>query len=131
MGLLTPTGGPHSRRTRSVGVDADHLEVGQIEEFLEFMQAFGRLLLPQSARMPRRWAVCGVTWTWRVVWDVAELPQLTGCLRRVGDREERGVRRLPVVGREVERPAVATVAIRWAGNSFYRDHADIRGVAAG
>lgn len=32
-----------------------------------------------------------------MVWDVADLVQLTGCLRRVGDREERGVRRLSVV----------------------------------
>lgn len=38
-------------------MDADHLEVGPIEEFLEFMRVFGRLLLSQSACMARRWVV--------------------------------------------------------------------------
>jgi integrase/recombinase XerD len=124
--------GAGAERTWTV-VGDDYLAVEPIEEFLEFM----RVARGASPHTIRSYATA-LSGLWRdfeasgVAWDEADVAQLTGYLRRVRDGEEPGVRRLAVGSAEVERPAGATVATRWAAvSSFYRYHADAHGVAVG
>jgi hypothetical protein len=110
---------------------SDHLPVGPVEEFLEFLRV-GRAASPHTVRSYA--AALGGLWSYLEVagvdWDVVTLPVFTGYVAALRGGEAAGVRRLPVAGQEVRGRAEATVATRLAGVlSFYRYHRDAHGVA--
>lgn len=113
----------------------DHLPVGPVEEFLEFLRV-ARAVSPHTVRSYAT-ALCGL-WDYvgaaGLAWDELTLPQLGGYLTWLRTGNPPGVRRLPVGKEEEEgttaRRAESTVGTRVAAvASFYRFHRDVHGVA--
>src|SRR5438552_2713436 len=104
-------------------VGEDHLPVGPVEEFLEFMRVT-RAASPHTVRLYAL-SLAGL-WSYLdragLVWDQVGVRELTGYVCGLcGPGEQPGVRRLPVAsGEEQDRRAETTVSARWtAVSSFY------------
>jgi integrase len=114
-------------------VGDDHLPVGPVEEFLEFMRV-AREASPHTVRsyataLAGLWSYVGQA---RLSWNELSLSELTGYLRALRTGEEGGVRRLDVAGSPEQRRADRTVATRWAAvSAFYRYHAEVHQVPVG
>ncbi|MDA8332425.1 MAG: tyrosine-type recombinase/integrase [Candidatus Dormibacteraeota bacterium] len=111
----------------------DHLSVGPVEEFLEFLRV-GRDASPHTVRSYAS-ALCGL-WNYLdaagLDWEGLSLPELGGYLNWLRTGGPPGVRRLPVGGDDevTARRAESTVGTRVAAvGSFYRYQADVHGVA--
>jgi integrase/recombinase XerD len=114
-------------------VGDDHLPVGPVEEFLEFMRV-AREASPHTVRsyataLAGLWSYVGQA---GLSWDDLSLPELTGYLRALRTGQEDGVRRLDVPGSAEHCRTDRTVATRWAAvGSFYRYHAEVHQVPVG
>jgi site-specific recombinase XerD len=107
-------------------VGEDHLPVGPVEEFLEFL----RVAQQASPNTIRSYATSLARW-WEyltgadLAWDEVSLPTFTPFLSLLRSGVPAGVSRLPV-GAEPSRLAESTVAARvTAVLSFYRYHAEV------
>src|SRR6266568_2086518 len=107
----------------------DHLPVGPVEEYLEFLRVAQR----SSPNTIRSYATALSRW-WEylamagVAWDEVSLPLFVSFVSSLRSGEPAGVTRLPV-GEPPGGPAESTVAARvTAVLSFYRYHADVRQV---
>lgn len=116
------------QRTWTV-VGEDHLPVGPVEEYLEFM----RVAQQSSPNTIRSYATSLARW-WEylaaagIAWDTVTLPSFVAFVASLRSGEPAGVTRLPV-GEQPGAPADSTVAARvTAVLSFYRYHADVRQV---
>ena len=116
------------QRTWTV-VGEDHLPVGPVEEYLEFL----RVAQQSSPNTVRSYATSLARWweylaTAAIAWDAVSLPSFVPFLASLRSGEPAGVTRLPVSGRPAGL-AESTVAARvTAVLSFYRYHADVHQV---
>jgi len=107
----------------------DHLPVGPVEEYLEFLRVAQR----SSPNTIRSYATALSRWweylaTAGVAWDEVSLPLFVSFVSWLRSGEPAGVTRLPA-GEPPGGPAESTVAARvTAVLSFYRYHADARQV---
>lgn len=107
----------------------DHLPVGPIEEYLEFLRVAQR----SSPNTVRSYATSLARWweyltTAGVAWDEVGLPTFVPFLTSLRTGEPAGVTRLPV-GEHADGPAESTVALRvTAVLSFYRYQAEVHQV---
>jgi len=118
-----------SGRTWTV-LGSDHLPVGPVEEFLEFM----RVARDASPNTIRSYAASLARW-WEYVesagiaWDAVALPTFMPFVTIVRTGDPVGVTRLPTAAAELAEAAESTVALRIAAVlSFYRFHADVHDV---
>jgi integrase/recombinase XerD len=107
----------------------DHLPVGPVEEFLEYLRVAQR----SSPNTIRSYATSLARWweyltTAGLAWDEVSLPSFTPFLTVLRTGDPPGVVRLPT-GEAGVRAAESTVASRAAAVlSFYRYHADVHQV---
>jgi integrase/recombinase XerD len=116
------------QRTWTV-VGGDHLPVGPVEEYLEFL----RVAQQSSPNTVRSYATSLARWweyltTAAIAWDAVTLPAFVAFVASLRSGEPAGVTRLPV-GEQSGGLAESTVAARiTAVLSFYRYHADVHQV---
>ncbi len=116
------------QRTWTV-VGGDHLPVGPVEEYLEFL----RVAQQSSPNTVRSYATSLARWwdyltTAAIAWDAVALPAFVAFVASLRSGEPAGVTRLPA-GDQPGGLAESTVAARvTAVLSFYRYHADVRQV---
>src|ERR1039457_5497885 len=104
----------------------DHLPVGPVEEYLEFLRVAQR----SSPNTVRCYATSLARW-WEylaaagIAWDAVSVSAFVAFVASLRSVEPAGVPRRPV-GEQPEGPAESTVAARvTALLSFYRYHADV------
>lgn len=118
-----------SGRTWTV-LGSDHLPVGPVEEFLEFM----RIARDASPNTIRSYAASLARW-WEYVesagiaWDAVALPTFMPFVTMLRTGDPVGVAHLPSAAAGLAEAAESTVALRIAAVlSFYRFHADVHDV---
>lgn len=106
-------------------VGDDHLPVGPVEEFLEYLrvaqQSSPNTIRSYATSLARWWEYLSAA---RLAWDEVTLPTFTPFLTSLRTGDPVGVARLPV-GAQPEGPAESTVSARvTAVLSFYRYHGE-------